>query len=466
MSGTFSSFGTALSALNYNRVLMDVASSNIANVSTDGYARRRVEGETIGAPAQPAMWSRYEGQGEGVRIAGVNRMTDQFLDARARYEHGNNSYLSVRSTSLARFETGIGEPGDNGVAAALNDFRTGWHDLAISPGGSAARSQVLDRANTLVEAIRVQANNVTQEEGDQRNRLQALVGEVNTLAADLADTNRSIAVAHFSGTDANLLLDQRDSLAMRLSELTGGTATLRTDGGLDVSVNGTSLVSGAQAGTLVVATGATGGAVSFAVEDAAGATTAVPAGMRGEIGATADLLTETLPAYRANLDAVVKQLVADVNAQHVQGYDQTGAQGGPFFTFDEADPANPTNPSSTLKVAFTDTQLLAASSIPGGGLDGGNATALAKTGGVEDAYQRLVNNLGSEVASVKRLAANQAALTSQVDGNRDQLAGVNLDEEMVSLVSAQRAYEAASRVMSTLDAMLDTLINRTGLVGR
>ena len=53
MSGTLSGFGTALSALRYNRVAMDVASGNIANVSTEGYTRRRVEAEAAGAPVVP-----------------------------------------------------------------------------------------------------------------------------------------------------------------------------------------------------------------------------------------------------------------------------------------------------------------------------------------------------------------------------------------------------------------------------
>ena len=65
---------------------------------------------------------------------------------------------------------------------------------------------------------------------------------------------------------------------------------------------------------------------------------------------------------------------------------------------------------------------------------------------------------------MQRLAANQAALTTQVDGAREQLAGVNLDEETVTMLQAQRAYEAAARVMTTVDSVLDTLINRTGLV--
>jgi flagellar hook-associated protein 1 FlgK len=55
-------------------------------------------------------------------------------------------------------------------------------------------------------------------------------------------------------------------------------------------------------------------------------------------------------------------------------------------------------------------------------------------------------------------------LTQQVDGARDQLAGVSLDEEMLAMVQYQRGFEAASRVLTTVDSVLDTLINRTGLL--
>ena len=51
-----------------------------------------------------------------------------------------------------------------------------------------------------------------------------------------------------------------------------------------------------------------------------------------------------------------------------------------------------------------------------------------------------------------------------MDAAREQLSGVSLDEEMVTMLQAQRAYEAAARVMTTVDSVLDTLINRTGLV--
>lgn len=460
---SFSSLDTALSALRYNRVAMDVASGNIANVGTEGYARRRVEGVSVGAPDRPAMWSRYTGSGDGVAVGGISRMVDPLLDIRARREHGNQAYLDIRQSVLERVESGIGEPGDSGVAAAMADFRAAWHDLANNPGSDAARSQVLGRAATLADALRVQARNIETEAGDQRIRVQSDVSEVNTVASDLAATNKSIAIATLNGTDAGVLLDRRDQLALRLSELTGAVATMRADGGFDVSVNGVPLVVGQDAGALQIATGITptgdsdGNPITYAIAYPTG-TSAVPAGMTGEIGGVTDLLTTTLPAYAAGLDAVAQQLADEVNAQHLLGFDANGTAGTAFFSYDPADPAG------SLAVAITDPALVAASSIPGGGLDAGNAAALAALSGVEDSYQRLVNGFGTEVASVRRLAANQQVLTSQVDSSREQLAGVSLDEEMVSMLAAQRAYEAAARVMTTVDSVLDTLINRTGLV--
>ena len=81
-----------------------------------------------------------------------------------------------------------------------------------------------------------------------------------------------------------------------------------------------------------------------------------------------------------------------------------------------------------------------------------------------DAYRNLVTGFGVTVSSARQVAANQSVLTAQVDASRESLSGINIDEEMVNLLAAQRGYEGASRVLTTMDSMLDTLINRTGLV--
>lgn len=438
MSGTLSSLNTALTALQYQRNALDVAASNIANATTDGYTRRRVTGETIGATATPALWSRQGLTGEGVQATSIQRMNDAILDARARREHASQSYLDLRASALARVETGIGEPSDQGVAAALTSFRTSWSDVKNNPSSEAARSQVIAKAETLIGAISAQVSNIDGEMADQQTRLEQTVTEVNTVAEQLAATNRNVVSATLNGVDTTALLDQRDQLAMKLAELSGGTVTVHDNGVADVTVGDHELVTFDASNPL----------------DAAD----LPTGLSGQLGAVQELLTTTLPAYRAGLGEVVTKLADQVNSLHGTGYDLDGAAGQPFFTYDPADPAG------TLAVAITDPRKLAVAATGGdtGNYDGSIATLLAAANDGGTAYQSLVNGFGTKVASAQGLAATQQLLTSQVDGARDQISGVSLDEEMVGMLASQRAYEAAARVMTVVDSVLDTLINRTG----
>ncbi|UFN43173.1 flagellar hook-associated protein FlgK [Nocardioides okcheonensis] len=465
MAGTFGSINATASALRYHQAVMEVASGNIANVATDGYARRRVVGEAVGAPAQPAMWSRFDGHGDGVRVGSVDRLVDPLLDSRARREHGTQSFLDTRAAALARVESSLGEPAGEGVSSALADVRRAWQDLANNPDSAATRTQVIATSRTLVDAVAGQRRNIEAEEGDQRASLLADVGETNTLAHDLAAANEAITAARLAGNDTSSLLDSRDQMALRLAELTGGTAVENGQGGLDVTVGGVALVTGGKAGTLSVASGVNpdgtsdGQPLGLAVTPPGGTATAVT-GLRGEVGGTADLLGGTLPALRAGLEAVAQQVADTVNAAHQAGFDRTGAAGQPFFAVDPSAPGGP------LVLLVTDPAQVAASAIGGGpNRDGSNGNAIAAAlAGPTSSYQQFVTGLGNDVASVRRLAATQQNLTDQVDGARDQLSGVNIDEEMVTMMQSQRAYEAAARVMTTLDSVLDTLINRTGLV--
>ena len=463
MTGTFSSLNTALSALRYQRVAMDVASNNIANVTSEGYVRRRADAVALGAPEQVAMWSRYDGSGDGVSLASVTRLADPFLDVRSRREHGQQSFLDTRVAVLDRIETAIAEPGDTGVSAALADFHNAWHALQTHPEQSAARGQVLAAGQALTDAIRVQATGIQSEQADQRGHVLDLVAEINATASDLAGVNENLADAAAAGLDTNDLADQRDLLALRLAELTGGQAKLGPDGTAQFTVAGVPLVVGRDASTLSVASGiaadgsADGAALSFAIAGPAGAGPVSASALGGELGGTSELLTTILPGYLAGLDSVATLLADSVNALHTTGYDAGGNAGQPFFSYD------PAGAALSLTVAITDADEVAASGAPGV-LDGSIAEAIGDLRGADDAYQRLVNGFATEVASSRRASTTQQLLTTQVDGAREQLVGVNFDEETVNLLAAQRAYEAASRVMTTMDSVLDTLINRTGLV--
>jgi flagellar hook-associated protein 1 FlgK len=474
MAGAFSSINTALSALRYQQSALDIASTNIANASTDGYVRRRVVGETVGAAAAPAVWSRSNEIGSGVQSSGVQRMVDPLLDARVRREHGRQTYLDTKAAAMSRVETGINEPSTTGVAKAIDTFRTSLDDLNNAPNSDAARSQVLANANGVADAFNTQSRNLQDEMGDQRARVVATVQEINTVAQQLADTNRSISASSGGGSDTATLMDTRDQLALRLSELTGATATPQADGTMDITLGGASLVSGRDAATLEVSAGiaadgtADGSPVAFSLTQPDGSVNdpVVPSG--GRLAASVELIDHVLPDYAADLDALVEQFTKAFNDAHALGFDASGAPGGEFFHS-----SDPDDLAGSLRVVVTDRSKIAVSSIgtappaaPVPNNDTGNAAKLADSITIQDGYQRLVNGFGSDVASIQRLAANQSTMTTQVDAAREQQTGVSLDEESVNMLMAQRSYEAAARVMTTVDEMLDTLINRTGLVGR
>ena len=241
-------------------------------------------------------------------------------------------------------------------------------------------------------------------------------------------------------------------------------STARPDGSLDVTVGGVALVTGDQAATLSIASGiaadgsADGSPLAFALVSGTSSTPLASAALGGQTGAVAELITTTLPGFQAGLDAVATQLADSVNALHTSGYDAAGNAGTAFFTY-----STTTGAARSLAVALTDPDLVAASGVAGGGLGTEVADQLGSLSATDASYQRLITSFGSTVASAKRLSTTQDLLTSQVDSSRQQLVGVSIDEETVNLLSAQRAYEAASRVMTTLDDVLDTLINRTGV---
>jgi flagellar hook-associated protein 1 len=103
------------------------------------------------------------------------------------------------------------------------------------------------------------------------------------------------------------------------------------------------------------------------------------------------------------------------------------------------------------------------------GAAGDNDIARAITnlrGGTADKlYTAFVTKVGGDLKNAQTGASNANVLLSSIDDRRQSVSGVSLDEEMTNLVRFQRGYQASARAMSTIDQMLDTLINRTGSVG-
>ena len=84
---------------------------------------------------------------------------------------------------------------------------------------------------------------------------------------------------------------------------------------------------------------------------------------------------------------------------------------------------------------------------------------------IDGAYKAFVAKVGGDLNEAQRMQGNAQILADSVENRRQSVQGVSMDEEMSNLVRFQRAYQASARAMSTMDEMLDVLINRTGRVG-
>lgn len=459
-----SSLTTALSALYAQRRGLDVTGHNIANANTEGYSRQRVDLVANGGPITHALFSKWNGVGQGVDVAGLTRMRDEFLESRALQEHAVLGELNTSQQLMARIELGFGEPSDLGLAAQFNDFYASWGDVANNPTDMAARRALLESAQTLTSNLRGSSQALTALREDMVGQVGAQVAEINGMAKAIAELNDNIVNNTNSGLSPVDLLDQRDLLVSKLSELVGVTVKQTEGGGVHVFVGGTAIVRGSSSEELVV----TDDAGPPRLAGVAWAKDGYPATTSG--GSLTALLNganytlDGANGYLAKLDAIAVSLRDTVNAVHTGGKDLYENAGQDFFT---GSGAADIEISSALRA---DPRLLAAAAAGAGYADNTNALALAALSGDADGpdalYRAMIVELGVETQAVNRRAGIQYEVTRQVDAARDSQAGVNLDEEMTNMLAYQRAYEAAARFMTAIDQVLDTLVNSTGLVGR
>jgi flagellar hook-associated protein 1 FlgK len=476
MASSFGGINTALTSLYAQRRGLDVTGQNIANANTEGYTRQRVEMQSQVGSMTPGLYARTDGLGTGVAVSNVQRLRDEYLENRGRSEHANSAYLNTQTQTFTDIEDAFAEPSSTALQAQLHDMWGSWNDVSNNPQLTATRSTLVQQSSTVADGLNTAHDALTSQWGENRLQLSAYKDEVNTAAKTIAQLNDSIVRAKAVGTTANELEDQRDVQVMHLSVLTGASASLRPNGAMDVFVGNSTLVSEFTTRDLEVSGAARLDDQTTDPMTLRWADTKTAVGAGGTMGAMADTMTTIIPAMSAALDSVARNLADTVNGKHAAGFSVDGSTGLDFFV--SKVPGSPLT-AGNIKVGVTDPDQVAVSSadpnviVPPalkGTLNNDVADAVAddgdSVGGPDREYQSMIGQLGVASQSSSRRNDIQTNVTEQVDASRDAESGVNLDEEMTNLLTYQRGYEAASRVLTTIDSMLDQLINRTGLVGR
>jgi flagellar hook-associated protein 1 FlgK len=450
---SFGSLNIAVTGMNAQRRVMDLIGHNVANASTDGYHRQRVELRSLGGRAGAGISSGDSTRTYGVDVVAVSRSVDDLLAARATREDAGRAATQLTSTTMQRIEGIFPEPSDVGLAQQLDQFWGSWTDVSNNPGDLATRTGLLEHAQALIDSIHRGATDLEGIRSTSITRMSQLAVQANDLSAQIAKLNQTIA----GGRDNPDLLDQRDLLVGQLANLTGAVARPGANGMVDVTVNGRPLVA---ATTSFPLDGTTG--VLVWSGDGLPVTPA-----SGEAASLTATIGDVVPRYRALLDDVASTLVTAVNALHTTGYDQTGTTGLNFF-----DPTGVTASSISLStdVAGQPAHVAAGAPQPGptapGALDGEQARQIAALAdaatGADSKYQAMIASLAVESRSATTRADIQDQVADSAIRDADSVGAVSVDEEMADLVAAQRAFEASARVFTVIDQMLDTLINGMG----
>jgi flagellar hook-associated protein 1 len=455
----FQGLSTALTALYAAQAGLDTTGNNIANVNTEGYSRQRANQVGTGGTPLPAYYSRALGVGTGVQITDIERIRDDFLEVQSRTAHAQAGTYDVLNDTMSKVELSFGEPGDNGLQSQMSAFWSAWDDIANNPGDLAARSQVIEQGQTLVASFQQTANDLKRTASDDSTKIRSMVASINSMAQSIAGLNSSIRSSIAAGDSPNALLDQRDLLIGKLSDMVGVSVQPTENGSVAVLVGGVALVRDDKVRALQDdATGIPTVIRWDADNDASTVTDGQPATISGgQLDGYLQAVNTIVPKYLTLLDNVATSVITTVNTAHASGVDQNGNPGGPFFTGTDA---------SSIGVDPTlasDTTLVAAASAGGGPLDGENARAIANlaslSNGPDAVYKQLIDVLGVEAQRATRQQSIQATIKTNTDSQRESVSGVNLDEEMSNMIRYQKSYSAAAKYTSVIDSVLEQLIN-------
>jgi len=461
MDGFFG-INIALKALQTSQYAMDVTAHNIANANTPGYSRQRVILGTTESFPVPS-WNRplIQGQlGTGVKVQTIQRMRDSFFDGQIRRENQSLGGWEVKRNTLQQLETIFNEPSEASLLNIMGEFWNSWQQLTKNPESLSIRSTVLEMGRMLSTSFNQLDAKLTRVQDNLNEQIMVKVDEINNIARRISALNKDILRIKTFGTEPNDLMDERDLLVDQLSKIVDIQIFNMDTGTMVISINGMQLVGEHSVNELqVVPNGMNNGYfdvkwkfADFGVEI-----------YGGELKSLIDMRDNTIPLkYKADLDTLAASLIDEINIVHSSGFGLDGTPGGDFFTGTKAS-------DITLSPDVADPKHIAASSSGAAG-DNSNALAIAllkngllmdgNTISFDDYYRSIITNLGIESQEATRMVSNGKLYYDLIENHRQSVSGVSLDEEATNMIKYQRAYQAAARVVTAFDDMLDVLINR------
>jgi flagellar hook-associated protein 1 len=468
MLSLFGTLNMASRSLQTQMTGVEVSGQNLANVNTTGYTRQTVDIQT-----SPDIGTAIGSEGTGANAVAIQQAVNLLLNSQIQTQQSANGYwsgqqsaLQYAQTNLNEFLNGTGSTSstsgntttDTGLSGQLTGLFNAFQALATSPTSIPVRQALINQAQTVASSFKQIDSQLADTNASLNTSITNNVNSANTLLSGIAQLNGQISSAEFNGGTPNDLLDEREQDLENLSQLTNIQTSTGTNGAVDISIGGQTLVSNNQVldtmgtysdgnGNLLVQT-ATGG---------------VPLSLSGgSIQGTIDARDGELSSLRSNLNILASTLISQVDLASNNGYNLNGTSGNSFFLG---------SGSSTIEVnpaILNDPTLIQASGSATATGDNSIASAVADLASTPqselnnqtfgDSYTETVTNLGSSLQDANNQVTNQNAVTNMLSTQRSSTSGVNIDEEMTNMMGFERAYQASAQLVTTVDQMLQSVI--------
>jgi flagellar hook-associated protein 1 FlgK len=463
MLGLFGALDLASRSLATQQAGTTVAGQNMANVNNPAYARE----QTVIQTSDSIETSAGE-EGTGADVVSITEARDSLLDNQIQSENSVTGSFTAQQTALQNAEAYLGEQlsstsssssatsSSNGLAAMLSNLFNSFSSMTTDAGDSAT---VVQAAQAVTNQFNQVSANLSQVRSNLNTTIQNNVASCNQDLNQIATLNQQIVQAEAGGGTANNLVDTREQTIENLAGLVNISTTAQSNGSVNISIGGVSMVAGSSAVDGLQTYDAGGG--QLLIQDENSATPLSVTG--GSIGGNITARDGALSTLQTSLDTLASQLVTQVNNIYSAGYDSSGGTGQLFFTGNSA--AN----ISVNSALVSDPSQFQASSTAGAGGDTKIALALANLStqtipalgnkSLSQSYSQTVSNLGNAIdAATNQLNTSQAISTS-LTNQRSSESGVSIDQEMTDLMEYQKAYEASAQLVTTLDSMMETVID-------
>lgn len=445
---------------------LQTVSHNIANKTTEGFSRQRVDTVT----AAPVSEGRLQ-MGMGSRAAQVTRVNNPFLEKQLQKETGTKGFLDGQAEALTRVEQVFNEQANKGLNQYISDFFNAYRELGNNPESITSRTAVKETAEAMsndFSRVQKQLNDIQK---DIDLQVKAGVEEINKMTAEIAGLNKDIVQIELQGTPANDQRDRRDVLVKHLHEKIDIKVAEGDRGAITVSTAGNALLVSGLDNTKLEAYQ---GGAQDRVQIYARPTESHPPFVitdrikGGSLGGALKVRDATIDDLKGQVDKIAYALSREVNDAHRIGFDRNGKQAGLFFNHVGQVEGAAEQLAVNSEVANDVSRISTAAkpNAPGDGsvanvvsmiqykqvLDGGTAT-------LDDYYTAQVGKVGVMTQTAMKSREAQGNILQQVNTLRESISGVSLDEEATKMIEFQKTFDASARLIRTADEMFDTVLN-------